>query len=313
MRIAIGMKALVLLALVVTTLLTYRVAEDLRPGSGTAAAYLLGWNPVVLWSVAGDGHNDIVMMTPVMLGLYLLPRRTFFALPAVAAGALVKASALVFAPLVIVYLWRRGYSKTLIAGSAATAALLVVVLVAPFWVGLSTFDTLKLQIREMAAMSPGSTLILLGEKFGLSPEVARAMAKTAMYEAFAVLYVAVLLTVRGRADSLARAAFWAIFLLIVLATFWFRFWYILWLVPLAAVLIGVDRRLAVMGVIFSGTAAFVYIFTDYSWVWLGLEFGLDTHLWVMLTVFLPPLAYWAAAWGVSAWRSKGLSGRLVRR
>ena len=146
-----------------------------------------------------------------------------------------------------------------------------------------------------------------------SPDVARAMAKTAMYQAFAVLYVAVLFTVRGRADSLARAAFWAIFLLIVFATFWFRFWYILWLVPLAAILIGVDRRLAVMGVIFSGTAAFVYVFTDFSWVWLGLEFGLDTHLWVMLTVFLPPLVYWAAAWAVSEWRSKGLSGRLVRR
>jgi hypothetical protein len=290
-------------------LLTYRVAEDLRPGSGTTAAYLLGWNPVVLWSVAGDGHNDIVMMTPVLLGFYLLPRRTFFALPAVAAGALVKASALLFLPLFAVYLWRRGYNKVLIAGSAVTAALLAGVLIAPFWVGPSTFDTLQLQIREMAAMSPGATLTLWGERLGLSPDVARAMAKTALYEGLAVLYIVALFTVRGRADSLARAAFWAIFLLIVFATFWFRFWYILWLVPLAAILYGVDRRLAVTGVIFSGTSAFVYVFTDFVWVWQGLDFGLDTHVWVMLTVFLPPLVYWAAAWAMSAWRSKGILAR----
>ncbi|WP_157260829.1 polyprenol phosphomannose-dependent alpha 1,6 mannosyltransferase MptB [Patulibacter minatonensis] len=60
---------------------------DERPGSGSAAAVLLGLNPLLLAYGVGGGHNDVLMVLPLAAGLWLLARRTDVAGAALATVA----------------------------------------------------------------------------------------------------------------------------------------------------------------------------------------------------------------------------------
>lgn len=292
LRTALGMKALVTLALLVSVVLAYLVARRQQPGSGVMAAYLLGWNPLLLWSTAGDGHNDMAMMAFVLLAFLLLPRRPTAALCALVLGALVKYAALLLLPLFVLYLWRRGMPLSRVVGAVAVAVLLGTVVSAPLWAGPQTLQALTRQVGGMSTMSPGAALLLLGQRLHLGPEAAQVVTRVLLYGAFLLVYLGLLASVRGEDGSLIKASFAALFALLLLATFWFRFWYALWPVSVAALLPAGERRLRAVAVALSGTALLLYAYTDYLWVWLG--FGLWGNLAAVLTVFAPPLAIWVA-------------------
>ena len=291
MRVALGMKALSLTALMGSVVLVYKIAEQVRPGSGVAAAYLLGWNPLVLWASAGAGHNDIVMMALVLLAFFLLQRRPGLALAALAAAGMVKYTALLLVPLFIIFLWRRNHSPRFIGGSLVLAFVLGGLLLGPLWEGASTFRGVSEQLWLRATMSPGAILISLDDRFGVPN--GDLMARLIFHSAFGGLYGFYLTRIRGEIDSLTGAVFGVLFFLLLLATFWFRFWYLIWLVPIAAILPAEKRGLAIVGIAFSGSALLLYLFTDYVWVWYG--FGLTLNVAAVATVFLSPILIWVAA------------------
>ncbi|MBI2166334.1 MAG: hypothetical protein HYU29_08045 [Chloroflexi bacterium] len=289
MRVALGMKALSLASLMGSVLLVYAIAQRFRPGTGTAAAYLLGWNPLVLWSTAGDGHNDMVMAFFVLLAFFLLQREPSMALSALILAGLVKYAALLLAPLFLLFLWRRHNLAFMIASVALAVGVGAIVL-APLWEGLATFGGLLGHLGNRASMSLGSIFILAGQKLGLSGNVVALAGRDLLYGAFLGLYIFFLVSFRGTMDGLVRSAFLVTFSFLVLATFWFRFWYLLWLVPLTALLPLEEKRLRTVGLAFSGSAILLYLFTDYVWVWTGL--GLVGQMAAVLTVFLPPVLVW---------------------
>ena len=290
MRAALGMKALALASHLASTVLAYAIAQRWRPGSGPLAALLLAWNPLVLWSSAGDGHNDAVMMALVLLAIFLLQRRPILGVPTLVLAGMVKFVALALGPIFLLYLWRRGESPRFLAGTLAISAALAVVVIAPFWEGTDTLDGLRPQ-GSMETMSPGALIITLEERFDVSEGLANGLARGLMYALFLAIYVRILTGVGPGPESLARASFLAVFALMVLAIFWFRFWFLIWLVPLAAILPPEMRRLRAVGVAFSGTGILLYLFTDYLWIWLGLR--LNNHLAAVPAVFLLPVLLWA--------------------
>ena len=82
------------------------IAVTLRRTAPERALYgvtLFAWNPLVLYSTAGNGHNDTVMLLFVVLGFYWLARGHFtLAALAETAGALIKFIPALLVPLVIV-------------------------------------------------------------------------------------------------------------------------------------------------------------------------------------------------------------------
>lgn len=137
-------KATSALFLLGTGALAGATAERLRPGTGAVAVVALTWNPLAVWHVAGNGHNDAVMCFFLALAAYLLVRgRAGPALIAFVASALVKFATLLLVPAILVWWWRtrtRGDTRAL-APWLAGAAALAVTAYAPFWQGLDTFRT----------------------------------------------------------------------------------------------------------------------------------------------------------------------------
>ena len=151
----------------------------------------------------------------------------------------------------------------------------------------NTINAITNQLEHMITMSPAATIMFWGQAWGYSPDAAEAATKYVLHALFAATYVAALLTVNERIESAFAASFCVLFAVLVLATFWFRSWYIVWPLALAAVLTSRYKWLAAAGIAFSGGGLFIYLFTDYLWVWYGTRRKL--HDYVMLTVFLPPL------------------------
>lgn len=219
-----------------TVVLVALTAERLRPGSGPLAAVALGWNPLAAWEVAGNGHNDAVMICFLALAAYLLVR----GLPgpgalAFTAAALVKFPALLVLPAVAVWWWRSGRVPSVrrLVPWLALSLAAVVLMYAPYWAGWETF---RAQLHE-------------GDFFGVSGQAAlrglllrvmgapRAESITLWlgHAAFLGVYGLLLRRLRGRdlarlfdVSALALTAF------LLLAAPYFGPWYVLWPLTLAA-------------------------------------------------------------------------------
>lgn len=165
-----------LFALAVHLLNTWLVGRTLRALGTSQRAITLGvllyaLNPLVLLESAFGGHNDVFMLTFILLGIYFIARaqqggkltspRGY--LPPVAAltlSALVKFTALPVIALFLVFLawnalrgnaatpaearargtlqWERAFRTVIIAGAAAAA--LALAFYGPFWIGHSIED-----------------------------------------------------------------------------------------------------------------------------------------------------------------------------
>jgi hypothetical protein len=169
-----------------------RLLRALRPEAALEGLYLFAWNPLVVWMAVGEGHNDVVMMALVLLGLWWAQRERW----ALACGALalsmgVKYVSALFVPLVVLYAWRqgergaRGNPWPILARGALGAALVSALVLLPFgpltWIG----GAAERFVEPVNPTVEASRLVFWGLRVGLL--------------AFGVFYAGVLLkAVRGR-------------------------------------------------------------------------------------------------------------------
>ena len=221
-----ALKFSVLVASLGCCALIYGCARELGrdPRLGLA---LYGLNPAVLVYAVGGAHNDVLMMLPLLGGVYLLLRERERA--GAVAGSLavaIKASAGLAVPFLV--LGARERVRALTAALATGAAVLAVALVA---FGAQAFDFVNVLGTQQGLDSGTSVIAQLGAVFGWNgnPTGARVVA-TAVFAG--VLGALLWRTWRRREEWLDCAA-WASVALLV-CTSWLLAWYIVWLVPLAA-------------------------------------------------------------------------------
>ena len=205
---AVGVVALALLVALVSP----------RPAFAAAA---VGWNPLFAMHFGGGGHNDVLMMVPLVGALALEQRgRRHLAGALWAAAAAVKWVPLLLLPLrasVRQHGPRFGY-----AGFAAASLALVAVasiLYGDRW--LTAFGP----VGHDVASGSGTSIphLLRGTGIGTVP------ASGALALAFVIAYAALVIAARRRRARLGLAT-----VLLLLATPWILPWYVSWAVPLAA-------------------------------------------------------------------------------
>jgi alpha-1,6-mannosyltransferase len=291
-RSIVAYKALPFAFELVSLALIVLIARRIDARKAAAAVVCFGWNPLVLWEIAGNGHNDIVMMSFVLLAvLLLLTRRWPLAFPALACSVLVKFVSLVLLPVFVLWVLQRYGRRALLplANGLLAALVLVLVFFRPFWAGSLTLSQLQTQ-QNQVIFSPASALI---GNWGISlPNTAQVLdVKHALTAAFALLYLLALVRLRPTADGLIRTCVEAIFLVLVLMTWWFWPWYVIWGLALAALLPGtVHLRLFVL---LSTTAMLIYISSAWRLSFWNFNDSFPMTLGTALLVFLPPALYLA--------------------
>jgi len=262
-----------------SALLVYGILKRVAPNYAVAGTLFYAWNPILLYELVGNGHNDAAVAVLALLGFFELSRvsprseadmqgrsrpwgdRRLWAISCLAAAALIKAVAVLWLPLAAVWLLARAKPwRARLRQAAAIVALTVVpaaVAYTPFWAGTATFQGLLAQ-SDIHGNSLASLVI-----HGLSniwPDSATLwvqIVKLATILVFVPFYLVQLCAVscsarlvddRQRYDGLMRASFDVILFYLLFVGFQFLPWYLTWLMIPAAVVgearLGRRRRLA---------------------------------------------------------------------
>ena len=232
-------KAIAALSSLAIVALVWKGAR-LRGVDQVKAAALVGLNPLIVVYGVGGGHNDLLMLAPLLAGVvFLLRGRGRLAGGSIVAAAAVKVTAGLVLPFALADA-RLGRTRTrrrdLLIGASMTAAAIAVFAFVLFGTGpLHLPSTIEsVQSKGNWQSIPG----FIGTRLGLGT-VGHPIALI-LSGMFAVALGWLLWRVwLGRLDWIAGAGWAALALLVTAASL--LPWYAAWLMPLAA--LGRDRRL----------------------------------------------------------------------
>jgi alpha-1,6-mannosyltransferase len=170
------------------------------PGRQLLGTVVFLWNPVIVMELAGEGHNDAVLMFFVLLSLLLwVTRRHAAGVVALGIGALVKIVAPMVAPLEAAQAWHEEPSRrrliTAIAFGACASAAIAVLAYAPFWIGPATLNGIRDHGRPSVLPSTQGVLYWYLTR-SHSEELSAAVVSMAMTGAFLFSVVIAALTVK---------------------------------------------------------------------------------------------------------------------
>ncbi len=306
-------KLLVAAAYGVSVALTYGILRTLRPDWALKGTLFFAWNPLVLFEVAGNGHNDAVVVMFLLAAVYLLVlAKQRAVLPALMAGVLTKFVPFVLVPPAVSSIWRdracgrrssfEAFSSLLVGGVLALG--LAVVLYAPFWEGPQSIGALGRQGLFTASI-PRVIVDALMDESGMSQATAQAIVRNAaaILVGLVSFWLALRIYLRGNARTVSErqtlvsdtlSAFYEIiFVYLALATLWFQPWYLMWLVALTAPtarLTNVNRT-----VLFCIGGIANYFVWDFIWLWNRASVR-DIQITSVLAVYTLPLLYTLYVW-----------------
>jgi hypothetical protein len=298
----IAFRAISIPFLVVCAYLAARIAQNRAPRFASAAAVLVGWSPLILWEIAVNGHNDMVMTAFALFALERADRRQWSAaLPLLTVSVLAKYVSLILAPLFVVAAIAtegRRAAKPLFIGGVASLVV-AVVLAAPFWAGPATFSQIIGSQLDRFAWSPGwlAATILHGNQplpgtDNVSSTAAGETARLLGTIAFAVAYCVILYRLWRQKDDLVTASVYCFFFYLCLAAWSFWPWYVCTLLAFAGGL--APSRPAKLAVIFSIFALYGRVILAWSPVWFTAMTSIAQPLTGVVFIFGPPIVYWVA-------------------
>jgi hypothetical protein len=279
------------------------------------ALLFYAWNPLLLIEFASSGHNDVVMLTWVLLAMWL-HLKGWWPLAALSLGlaVLTKLPAIIFVPGYLwLLLWERRragepLSRWLLpgvvraAGAVGVIAAAAVALYAPFWEGTRTLGALtsgpanRLFRHSIASdlwwNAPDLSIKLLGVRSG-QEEFTEAMWRTldgSLRYVLLGLFAAAAVALTWRARSFVKMV-WAwgwVAVAAVMTQAWFWPWYVSWATVPAA--LSGSRRLRTATLIFSLSGLLLYVeeqvlakhwrlFVD----WSGVFMVLPTLLYLLVS------------------------------
>ena len=306
-RALAGFKMLAGISILAGSALIYKIANLARPGTGATAALLYCWNPLVLWEGAGNGHNDVVMLVPILAAGLLLVRRRFpVVIPLIIAAAMIKYVALLLIPFAVIAIWQMdpAWKKRVLNAfwSAAGSATVIAFSLAPFFDIDAIRASLKTQSDIMLTSAASLAIGLYQNRYPV-PTITH-WAHLVGYSIFALGFVVLVVAVFRKPDRAARASFEVLFLYLITAAWTVRPWYGIWLVALAAILpMGWPTARAMIWSL-GGLAS--YGLWIWGWEWWKVDYFRIQNVGVEITLG-PAIALAVVEAIVRTWQRRGRS------
>lgn len=255
----------------VSAFLVYATLKRRVPEWCVAGMLFYAWNPVLLYELVGNAHNDAVVVVLILLGFYLLSRAVaspcridkqvgqtdvdlslnsakggIWAIPCLAAAVLIKPIVVLWLSLVAVWLLAQIPSWLRRLGYAGAIVLLTfmpaVIAYAPFWAGMSIFQGVLAQSDIYGNSLPSLLIWMLRSVWPAFHEQIVQGVKLFTVLAFAPFYLWQLWKVwrpgpeRGSWGNLVCVTFDVILFYLLFVGFQFWPWYLAWLMVPAALL-----------------------------------------------------------------------------
>lgn len=331
-------KLLVMVAYGINIVLTYGILRASKPDWALRGTLFFAWNPLMVFEVAGNGHNDSIVATFILLAVYLfVTARRVAVFPAVMAGALTKFVPVLLGPIFAAAIWRDrvGYPPrerttdhpagnpvkewvhthldalvTLAIGTTAALGM-AVLLYAPFWTGPGSIGALSRE-KLFTASLPKVALDLLTLNFGVNAGVAQDAVRSAamILTILVTLGLTLWVLLKGEACSeierealvsrTLSASYEVIFFYLAFATLWFQPWYLIWLIALTA---PVGRMVnANRTILFCLGGVANYFVWDFIWLWNKTPIR-NIQVTAVIAIYSLPLFYSLYVW-VKPWVDK---------
>jgi alpha-1,6-mannosyltransferase len=314
LRSLLVFKGVVVLAYALDALLIWAILSRLNPQQRLGGTLLFAWNPLVLLETAANGHNDVVMLLPVLLAVWLLADHRLSATTALrgalALAALTLAAWVKYIPLLLglpalIAIWRalptwRARWGALLGGAVLSGAI-TAALWFPLWPGLD-----RLMVVEEAGrilFSPAALAVQVLAKQGWDGARAANLVGPIALTTFGIVYLIILARTERGAPGFATGGLAALWAYLLIGGLSFRHWYPLWLLPLAAL---VPKPVLVAGaLVFSLTGELSPAYYTFGWVWWGPSIGWDG----LAAIGIPIVFGLPVAVGLIAWAWQGWEGR----
>jgi hypothetical protein len=139
------LKAIIVMASLGSAALIWSILGRVRPEVQLLGTLGYLANPLIVIELAGEGHNDALMVFFVLTALFFAVLwRPAASLVALLLGALTKYLPLILLPPLVVFFWRGARSRTEVARSAIVAliagAAATIIAYGPFWGGSATIQ-----------------------------------------------------------------------------------------------------------------------------------------------------------------------------
>jgi hypothetical protein len=254
----------------------------------TTALAALAWNPLVLFEIAANAHNDVLMVTCSLLGLVLLLRSSsaVWSVASFSLGTLVKylsGLGLVWVAIAAVASSGRNVRLALLGGVSVAIALLVA------WPWLELPDSLEPLLAETAGVGyvnalPDSLALAVGDHV-LGRDLARAIERLLIVVGFGAYLIWEMRRVWADTTpaAVARACGRSILIYILVVSTSVQAWY--FYLPLAmAVVLGSHATLTRVAVSYSLLALpalyLHYYLRDATPIWIDLVYGFAPLIWL---------------------------------
>jgi hypothetical protein len=287
----IGFKVLSIGSVVLIAFLVYDIVRQRLPEWALAAALAWLWNPLVLWDGVANAHNDVVLMVPVMLGIWAWVRgRDGAVIPLLILSVLIKYITVLLIPIALVAVWRRHPDwqarRSLIAQTISGSGLAASVGFFPFYDVAPLIESVRDQGAKIST-SPAWAVITVWHEFTGSPANADVVRAVGYGVVFVFIGFAMWRTWQ-MPEWFPRACFEALFVYMLVASTNQRPWYVIWIVPLAAILLPAAPWARTLT--WSVTALLQHVCTIYLWyVWDFGAWGTRNYLAIIVAVIFVPV------------------------
>ncbi|MFH1233303.1 MAG: hypothetical protein V1649_01470 [Patescibacteria group bacterium] len=218
--------------------LLYKIGKYYKHKKPVLLAYLWLANPLVLFEIINNGHNDGVMLALLLASFYFfLKNKNIKAIIMFELSVLIKFAPLVLAPVLLVYLIKKSNSqnakqKIIVLTKFAIFGLLVLILsYFPFWSGKNTFLGLYIQLTLLSSTSIMSPLPFLLSLGGINNFFIKPFCRIIFI--ILTLVIARYFMLDKDEINLNLSKYWSYTIIVFFATsvFWFTAWYVLWIFP----------------------------------------------------------------------------------
>ena len=268
-----------------------------RGKSPLASTVLWLWNPLVLLEFTGAGHNDVLMLAGMLLGIWLyITGRIRLALAALALAAMVKSVALIALPLILWHRlalldsWRARFREA--ARLLWLPALIILACIGPFWAGAATFGPVQESSHYYSSFGHIARVIL---EWRLPPRPAGEITRGTIVLTLLVGYLVILWRTPGSDRSLLTGATRAIFLLLAVWPF-FVPWYCAWAVAVAAALSSQRHGWRVIVLCVGANLSYVFQFYLPLRMSSSVEFRSTLSALIIFIPFLLTFVPWGTLW-----------------
>ncbi len=285
-----------------------------RPDAAATAALAYLWSPLVLYEGVANGHNDVVLVVPLVLALlFWRQHRDAWVIPTLVVSVLIKYVTVVLLPLAVVALWRRQPSarERLRVGlqSAVVSLAIGLFALAPFFDLTAIRQSIEQQ-SSIVMTSPAALAVDVFQPAYTYDEIVSWAKRIGIFCLAGALLIAIAV-VWDDPERFPRAGFEAMFLYLLVASWTFRSWYVLWIVALAAALpLGWPLWRATA---WSFGAIAIYGLFIWGWEWWKVDFSTVLRPGIAI-LFGPPVlaSLGEIAVLLARWRRRGSQATAPR-